>query len=421
MRSQHISSSRSSDSLPVDQAYNPFSPDQTADPHPMFARARREMPVFYSAPLNMWIVTRYDDITAILKDPVRFSSAESLRIHTPLTPEALAVLQERYAGGGALVNDDPPAHTRHRALVNKAFTPRRVAEMEPHICQIAQELIEAFVHDGQADLVRQFAYPLPMIVICELIGVPRSDMDLVKQWCDEWNALMSGRVSSEGQITGARAIVALHHYFVSLLEQRAQTPQKDLATGLVEARMEGESSVTVPEMANLLFSVTFGGHETTTKLISNAVALLLSHPEQWQALRANPSLAPNAVEETLRWDCPLLGMLRTTTEEVEVAGQRLPKGANVMLMFASANRDEQHGVQPDSFDIRRKPSDHLSFGRGIHYCLGAQLARLEGRIALEMLAQHLPTLRLQPGRSLVYAPNLVLRGLQSLPVTWEVA
>jgi len=320
-----------------------------------------------------------------------------------------------------LVNDDPPAHTRYRALVNKAFTPRRVAEMGPHIYQVAQELIETFVHDGQADLVRQFAYPLPMIVIGELIGVPRADMDLVKQWCDEWNALMSGRVSSEGQMTGARAIVALHRYFVALLEQRAQTPQQDLATGLVEARMEGESSVTVPEMAHLLFSVTFGGHETTTKLIANAVALLLSHPEQWQALRATPSLAPNAVEETLRWDCPLLGMLRTTTEDVDVAGQRLPQGANVMLMFASANRDGQQDVQPDRFDIRRQPSDHLSFGRGIHYCLGAPLARLEGRIALEMLAQYLPTLRLQPGHALVYAPNLVLRGLQSLPVTWEVA
>ena len=421
MNAHRIPASDSPDSLPVAQAYNPFSPAQTAAPYPFFARARRETPVFYSAPLHMWIVTRHDDIVAILRDPVRFSSADSLRINTALTLEARAVWQERYPRGGMLVDDDPPVHTRYRAFVNKAFTPRRVAGMEPHIRRIAHTLIAGFVQDGKADLVRQFAYPLPMIVIAEVIGVPYSEMDTVKQWCDDWSLLISGDVTAEGQAKCARSIIAWQRYVASLVEQRMQTPAPDLITSLVEARVDGEAPLTVPEIVNMLMSVMFAGHETTTKLIASAVGHLLRHPEQWQALRDNPNLTSNAVEETFRWDSPLQAMPRTTTEEVDIAGQHLPKGAILLLMFGSANRDEVHGIQPDGFDIRRQPIDHLGLGRGIHYCMGAPLARLEARIALETLSQDLRNLRLQPGKPLVYVPNLLLRGLQSLPVEWDVA
>jgi len=281
--------------------------------------------------------------------------------------------------------------------------------------------VNGFVGAGRADLVWQFAYPLPMRVIAEILGVPPADMETFKRWSDDAVARLSVNLPLERQIRCARSLVEFQHYFAAQIEERRARPRDDMLTDLVNARIEGHAPLSVPEMLSLLQQLLVAGNETTTNLIGSMMALVLRQPEILQAVRENPNLATGVVEEALRLESPVQGLFRTTTQEVELGGIRLPKGAHLQLLYASGNRDPAQFACPERLDIHRaNAATHLAFGGGIHFCIGAPLARLEGRVALQTLIQRLPNLRLEPGQPLTRVPHFFLRGFEHLYVSWDV-
>ena len=401
-------------------AFDPFAPDQLENPYPLYAQARRDQPVFYSQRLDMWVVTRHDDILAVQKQPERFSSGQALEATSTMPAPVQAVLETGFAQFQSLVQTDPPDHARVRAVFGKALTPQRVAALEPRIRELANSLIDDFVADGQADLVTHFAFPLPGYVICDLLGVPRADMPLLKRGHDARQVLMSAHGALESMVAAAEEFIALQRYFIGHLERRVHAPQDDLLSLLVPTEIGGTAPLTMQEAVCNAIDLFAAGHETTTDLIGNGISLLLAHPEQMQALRDDPGLIPDAIEEMLRIEAPVRGMFRVTTAELELGSARLPQGAKLFLLYGSANRDETQFAQPDVFNIRRKDaSKHLAFGKGMHFCIGSVLARLEGRIAFELLLQRLPGLRRQLDQPAVRRPFLILRGYDHFPIAWD--
>ncbi|HEX5752115.1 MAG TPA: cytochrome P450 [Archangium sp.] len=358
--------------------YDPLSAQQLENPYAVYAAARAHQPVFFSARTGMWIVTRYEDISTVLKDPVRFSSVSSIQVAKEFAPEVLAVLAEGVPPAAGLVDSDPPAHTRLRGLVSRAFTPRRMASMEPRIRQIAHELVDAFIQQGQADLVWRLAYPLPAWVIADILGLPRQDMEDCKRWGDEMMALFGGaHLPVEQQAALARGQVRLTRYLLAHVEERQAQPREDLLSALVHARLEDGSALSPSELVSVIIQLLNAGHETTTNLITAALVLLLEHPEQLRAVREDGSLLQPFVEETLRLESPVQGLFRITTEQVELGGVTLPRGARLQVLYASGSRDEAVFPRPERLELNRPNAEsHLAFGRGIHFCLGAALARL---------------------------------------------
>jgi len=401
-------------------AINHLAGQSLADPYPFYARARREAPVFHSPIFNLWIVSRHDDVTAVLKDPTRFSSAEALSPPRDLPPEIRAILGEHGLGTYPLLASDPPAHTRIRNLVAKAFSAQRIAAMEPQIRATATALIDDFAQEGQADLIRRFAYPLPMRVIAGMFGIKDADMDAIKRWCDDETLFLSGHLPLEQAITCAHSVAAYRTYLRALVEDRRRAPGDDLVSDLIAARLEGETPLSTEELMGLLCVLIFAGHETTTNMLGNTLFHLLRRKDLFRALCDDPRLIPNALEEALRFDAPVQGMMRTVTEQTRIGDVELPKGARLLVLFASANRDESAIDDAERLDIHRPtPLPHLSFGRGVHFCIGAALARLEGRVALELLTRRLPDAHLVTDEPPDYSPNLFHRGPKSLHVAWN--
>ncbi len=398
--------------------YNPFTPDQIANPYPLLAQARQDTPVFFSPMLNMWIVTRYDDITTILKDPRRFPSVSSFNV-AQLDPQLQAILSAQPAPV-LLIDSNPPVHTRLRGLVNVAFTPRRIALLEPRIRAIAESLVDGFVADGQADLTARFAYPLPMTVIADLFGFPHADALMVKGWSNGVLGLIGGNLTAAEQMAAFQGLGAFQAYFTAQLEQRRAQPTDDLMTDLLNAREGDQPALTIPEIVNQLSLIIIAGHETTTHLIGSMLVLLLTQPAQWAAICADPTGIPAVVEESLRVESPASSAFRITSEAVQLGGVDIPAGARLQIMLGSANRDATQFPQADAFDpAHAEQGRHLAFGWGIHFCLGAPLARLEGRIALEVLTQRLPNLRFQHAKPVAYLPSLLLRGVSELWLAWD--
>jgi len=402
--------------------FNPIDPTFAQKPRDFYELARREAPVCYVPHFDMWLVSRYDDIVTVLRDPHRFSSSKAAEPPEALPPEVLTILQEGYPPAGAIVGTDPPMHQRIRALVSGAFSPRRIAAMEPSVRAIADELIDCFSAQGSADLVEQFAYPLPMTVIIDMLGIPRSHMGQVKSWHDAlFGSMFVVGVPTEQRVEFAREGVTYQHYLGDIVADRRISPRDDFITALVEARAFDAEPLSTGEIVWILIFLVTAGHETTTNLIANMMMLLLEDPAQWKAVVGNPSLFTAAVEETLRVEAPFLLMRRTTTEQVELGGVVIPKGAAVGLLNGSGGIDENVFNSGARFDIRHPhPKPHLGFGSGIHYCVGALLARQEGRIALQSLSERLPNLRLAPAFEAVYEPNVFLRALKRLPIVWDV-
>jgi cytochrome P450 len=401
--------------------FDPLDPQQIEDPYPLYARARREEPIFFSQLLDAWVVTRYGDLSAILRDTVHFSSVGSLEARPELGPEVLAVLDTGYVEFLSLVQSDPPDHTRIRNVFNKAFAAPRIAALEQHVRGISGELIDSFVAEGEADLVDRFAFPLPGAVICQMLGIPRSDLAQVKTWSNAKQILLAAAASPERLVECAREFVALQRYFQEHIERRAKAPQDDLLTLLVPADIGGTAPLSMQESVSNAIDLLAAGHETTTDLIGNGISLLMEHPQQMAELRADPTLIPAAVEEILRMEAPVRGLFRRVTATVEFGGITLPAGARLFLLYGSGNRDEAEFPRGDDFDIHRaRAAQHLSFAKGIHFCVGALLAKLEGRVAFELLLKRLPNIRRHATLPSERRPYVILRGFEHLPIQWDV-
>ena len=401
-------------------SFNPLESPHLENPYPLYARAQQEAPIFFSPLFATWVVTRYEDVRAILHDPRRFSSSYRFRTPVDPTPEVLDVLAQLPPEVGLLVNEDPPGHRRTRALVGKAFLPKQVAKMEARIHAIAHELIDHMLEADGADLVRQYTYPLPMRVLLEFLGLPVEDADFIKQWCNDHMLLSAPGIGPAQQLRSAQTEVAFSRYTEALIAARQHQPQGDVLSVLLHAHAEGDRPLEVAELHALVQQLLFAGHETTTNLLSNTCYALLRDRAQWQAVQNDPTLIPRVMEEGLRYDAPVPGMFRTTTEDVEMHGVTLPAGARVFVVFGAANRDERIFAHPHRFDLWRSNADkHLAFGHGIHHCLGAPFVRLEARIALEILVQRLPHVHLVPAQTITYLPNLLNRALQHLQVRWD--
>lgn len=408
-------------SSPLGADYKPFEAPLLENPFPFYARLRREAPVTFAPAFHFWLVSRYQDVQNVLKDSRRFSSRDALRPPIELPPAIQAILKEAdYSPDYPLLGDDPPGHTRVRGLVGKGFTSARVTNLTPHIRQIVSTHVDRLLRKGSgADFISSLAAPVPMQVITELLGIPERDREQLRQWCDDEKLFFIPNLPPEQHVRAARGAADFRIYLRRLIEERRRSPREDLLTSLLDARLEGERPLSTQELVALSCVLMFAGQETTTNLLGATVLHLLRRPGLWQELRKNPSGVRNALEEVMRFDAPVVGMMRTTTEPVTLSGTSIPAGARIFLLFASANHDEAVFEKPEQFDIQRASAvRHLGFGHGIHHCVGAPLARLEAQLTLELMLERLPELRLASDEPVPYLPNLIHRGPRRLLVRW---
>lgn len=400
--------------------FDPLSASQHENPYPVYARARQEEPVFFSQKYGAWVVTRYKDLSTVLSDTTRFSSTGSLEAKTTPAPEIEAVLRQGYLEFLSIVQSDPPDHTRMRNVFNKALSPQRVAALEPQTRDIANELLDGFCRDGRVDLISRFAFPLPGRVISLLLGVPAADLAQLKKWSIAKQVLLLSGEPLPRLVECAHEFVALQHYFRDHILRRVKEPREDLLTLLAPIAVGGTAPLSMQEAVSNAIDLLAAGHETTTDLIGNGLALLMEHRDQLDLLRDNPGLIPGALDEMLRMESPVRGLFRRATEAVELGGAQIPMGARLFLLYGSGNRDASEFERSEEFDIRRKAaSPHLAFARGIHYCVGNALARMEGKVAFELLLQRLPGVRRDPTQETVRRPYLILRGFERLPIQWD--
>ncbi len=373
------------------------------DPHPFFTWMRAEAPVFWDAKNELWGVARHADVMAVSKSPGVFCSRHSSRPDAPAIP--------------SMINLDDPEHMRRRNLVNRGFTPRRVADHEPAIREICADLIARARARGRFDFVRDVAAPLPMIVIGDLLGVAPEDRDALLRWSDDLILGTSSSATPEAAAAATRAFQEYAAYHAEVVaDRRKRPPGPDLMSVLVHAEIDGRG-LADEELLQESLLILVGGDETTRHVISGGMYELLQRPEAWQQLCREPARIPTAVEEMLRWVTPIQNMNRTATEDVELRGQRIREGHRVLLLYPSANRDEAVFDEPFRFDIGRQPNDHVAFGGyGAHFCLGASLARLELQVMFEELARSLPDLVLDGEEPPPRRPSNFIVGLEALSV-----
>lgn len=396
--------------------FNPLDPGFRSDPYPTYKRLRAEHPA-YPLPGGRWVISRHADCVSLLRDPRASSDARNSSAYQRALADGRVDMEDDMLGKTPpFLVLDPPDHTRLRGLVSKAFTPKRVEEHRPRIQRLVDDLIDPIAHRGSFDVIEDFAYPLPVTVICELLGVPAEDHETVKGWSRELaRGLDPPETLTREDIARRRAAGnAFAEYFRALAAQRRKWPKDDLVSALIEAEQAGDK-LTADELVSTCIFLLATGQETTVNLIGNGVLALLRHPEQLTLLAERPSLAPSAVEEVLRYDAPVQFAFRTAIADIDVAGETISKGDQIIVLLGSANRDPAQFSKPDRFDITRADSRHLAFGFGAHFCLGAPLARAEAQIAFAALIRRFPTLELRTDTP-QYRPHIVNRGLQSLPV-----
>lgn len=391
-----------------------FGPTMLADPYPVYHQLRQIDPVYWHEPFHAWVLTRYDDICAALHDP-RFSAERTTQMRAMSGRPELAPFFGFLSSRMNFL--DPPRHTRLRGLVSKAFTPHTIEALRPHIQGLVDGFLNAVQGRAELDLMADLAFPLPVTVILELLGVPVADRDRLKHWSDAFVVYFSrdpSQISAEQYQLAVKAVDAERAYFDEAVRPLREQPQNNLLSLMLQVR-EGSDRLSAEELfanANLMLTA---GHETTTNLIGNGMLALLRHPDELAKLRANPGLVPAAVEEMLRYDPPVQFLHRVVKEEVRLHDKVLQPGQFVYLMLGAANRDPARFPDPDRFDISRPHNHHLAFGQGPHYCLGAPLARLEAQIAFATLLRRYPSLELGT-TELVYQEGFNLHGVKQLPL-----
>lgn len=395
-----------------------LSPGHRRDPYAAYARLRREAPVFYSDHWKGWLVTRHADVSAAFRHPA-LSANRMAAYGRALPPPILAQVEPLLRNVSHwILMMDPPAQTRIRGLLAGAFTPRFIEQLRPRIQSIVDGLLDEVIRLPRFDLVLAVAQPLPVMVIGEMLGLPAEDYPVLKAWSDRLAAFL-GMSALDPKIVAAavQSVVELEAYFLAVIEERRASPGEDLVSLLVGAH-DGEGRLGAQELVSSCCALLFGGHETTTNLIANAMLLLLQHPEQAAILRAHPERIAGAVDEVLRFESPVQRMGRVTTSAVELSGTTIPEGQRVFMIMGSANRDPEPITDPDRFDITRRDARHLSFGLGTHYCLGAALGRLEAELAIPAILERFPALALPPDHDpgADWLDNLTVRGLSRLPV-----
>jgi cytochrome P450 len=410
-------------------AFNPFDPVTMQCPFPHYAAMREQAPVNFVESLGMYFVTRHDLVLQILRDPQTYSSQFGVSGMAPqqMDERLVEVIRDGYPRVSTMLTADMPEHTRYRRLVSKAFTPKVVAELEPAIRKIAVELAESIVDDDPAatqtiEFVERFAIPLPVAVIARALNVPDDRLDDFKRWSDDAIAGIGTNITIDERVEAEKGVNEFQHYFAAEFERRTTEPQDDLLTALVNARIDDDDEdiadkrpLDMAEMLSIVQQLLVAGNETTTKMLTEMMRLLGEHPGEWAKLREDPSRIPAVVEETLRMATPTQGMFRIATCDHELEGVAIPKGATMVIVFASANRDGALYPGGDDFDPDRDHlRDHLAFGKGIHFCLGANLSRLEGRVALEELSSRIERFTLADDNDYAYHPSFLLRGLKRL-------
>ena len=389
---------------------DPFMPEHRTDPYPLYRRLRELDPV-HRSPAGPWVLTRHADATAVLRDP-RFS------------PNPAHLHGERPQVGPRRIDTkvllflDPPDHTRIRSLVSKAFTPGRVRQLRARVEAMVDELLDRAEERGSMELIADLAYPLPVSVICELLGVPAVDRDVFRSWSSDASRLLDRDIDldEEALQRGGEAIAGFTEHFVALIGERRESPRDDLLSALIAAE-EGGERLSWEELLSTIILLFLAGHETTVNLIGNGALALLRHPGELERLRREPALGASAVEELLRYDSPVHVTARIATADLEVGGTPVAEGEQVVVLVAAANRDPAVFPDPDRLDLGRPDNRHLSFSAGTHYCLGAALARLEGEVALGKLVRRFPRLELADPDP-TYRDHLVLRGLRALPLSF---
>jgi cytochrome P450 len=438
------SSSASPDRCPVDHRalaaaaaaeaapHHGYDPFQMNDPFPSYAALRETEPVMFDERIGYYIVSRYDDIKAVFDDWKTFSSENAQAPVRQRGAEALRIMNEggftAYSGLSARI---PPEHTRMRAIVQKEFTPRRYKALEPTIRENTARLLQEMLAnpDSTGDFLKEIAVNIPTITILGLLGVGPEMVSTYKKWSDSRAAMTWGDLTDEEQIPHAHNLVDYWNECLRLVAEAhagidAGTPGDNLVADLVKAQIAGgddpDQQISDHEIASVCYSLLFAGHETTTTLISNTVRVLLSHPDEWAKIKADPSRIPAAIDEVLRFSPSIVGWRRKALADTEIAGVAIPKGANLLLLMGSANRDPFIFEEPEVFDINRPNArNHLSFGFGIHYCLGNMLAKMQDKIVLEETIKAVPDLRIISPEAIVFGENLSFRAPTSVPVTWE--
>lgn len=409
-----------------------LDPELLRCPFPLYEQLRTQAPVMFNERLNAWVVSRHDDIVEVLRDTETFSSAAASGasstngiaqriVDDPASPEPLrqqALRRLRLAKSPVLLFTDPPLHKRQRLLVSAAFHPRRVKQLEPEVRRLSHELIDGFAARGEVELVQEFSLHLPMTIIASMIGVPAEMYATFKRWS---NAFTAGTGSldqpPEALADIFSAVDEFYDYFTEQIQARQAEPRDDLLTDLVTAREDGEEALTIDEMLQMLVQFLVAGNETTTNMLTGLMHRLAADPELQDRVRADVSMVKPLVEEGLRLESPVQGMFRSTTRDTVVGGQPIPAGSNVWLVYASANRDAGVFDNPDDIDLEAERPPHLAFSRGEHFCLGANIAKLELNVGLEILLDRLHDIRLaDESADVTYHRSFILRGIAQLPL-----
>lgn len=407
---------------PIHQTWSPLSEEYLTDPYPIASQLREDHPVFYAEELGYVVVTRMQDIEHVFMNPDIYASSNVQDPLYPLADEAVEVLSAPDFDPIAVMSNRPePDHGRIRVYTRKGFSNRRLKTLEQYMRDRAEELIDQMIASGKsAEYVAAVAFPLPAEIVFRFIGFPKADDVMIKSWCAERKAFSWGKPTAEQQVEISEHMLSYWRYCRDFVADRRDNRTDDFASELLDAHDANNEELTYREVESVVYGLSFAGHDPVTNLLCNTLLCLLSRRDQWDAICADPSLIPNAVEETLRYESSQIAWRRVTIEDTTLGGVDLPAGTPIFLNFAAANRSPESFEQPDDFDIHRPNANrHISFGKGIHLCLGAGLAKMEARIALEVLTQKLPSLRLAENQELTMFPNITFRGPETLQLEWD--